>query len=71
MNIQEIKKLAKQSADNNEIDSSKDEWHSHYYGFIFGMQEAFKVIQCGVNKDIDNHPIEGVNEFMSTDIDSE
>ena len=41
---------------------------------IFGIEklyEAINVIQCCVNKDLDKHPIEGVNEFMLTDQDIE
>ena len=41
---------------------------------IFGIEklyEAINVIQCCVNKDLDKHPIEGVNETMHTEEDIE
>ena len=39
---------------------------------IFGIEklyEAINVIQCCVNKDLDKHPIKGVNETMQVDDD--
>ena len=45
MDLDEIKELARNSANSSEFEPKRDEWHSHYYGFIFGMQEGLKLGQ--------------------------
>jgi hypothetical protein len=40
MNIDEIKEMARNSADKHEFSRECTEWHSYYYGFILGMQKA-------------------------------
>lgn len=45
MKIEEIKELAKKSANAQEFEPKRDEWHSHYYGFILGMQQGLEVVK--------------------------
>lgn len=43
MNLNDIKDFARKSANQQEFETHRDEWHSHYYGFILGMQKALEL----------------------------
>ena len=62
MNIDEIKELARNSADKHEFNRECTEWHSHYYGFILGMQKA--LILPAVVKSVKENTIPTFQEWM-------
>jgi len=56
--MEDIKNLAKQYADKSVLEDPDTNWHSHYYGFIFGFQSAKESINTGkwkpLKKDLKN-----------------
>ena len=68
MNRDEILEMIVKHTVSSRIEEGTDLIHEVYVNdFVDELLEAINVIQCCVNKDLEKHPIEGVNEFMLTD----
>ena len=63
----ELNLMNKQKIDSYFMNLSCEEITYLYETYFKKPKEAINYTPCCVNKDLDKHPIEGVNEFMLTD----